>query len=1152
MGLNVGQINNSYSTGSVSGASTVGGLVGNQAGTITNSYWNNHSGNPNDCYNGGNTGCTAIDNSESYFFDVSNPPMANWSYPPWDNFCDDKGYTPLELENITDVTECKGYTPTPPTVILVSPADDYEDIDGNITFSCNATDDIGLNNLTLWTNISGTWQANETNTITGTANETSFYLTGIDNGTYLWNCQANNTNGDSDFDDTNNTFSVIVPILPNSTEFNISYGSTNFSAVPDITNVTNLTLATQYGRIQFPNNYGVDAYGQDYDTYVEIGDGFISVNTSVLDSTFNASSNLTINNVNCPADIYYGDSIYTTAQDIINEENICNSSSNPSCTNINCIGNNLTFTISHFTGFASAGSANLTIWDETDSGMPYGDQTKYAYDQVKFFANYTNATGAIQGANCSINFTDSSAYMDYNTTGFYEYNRTFTSTGTYNWNVTCNKTGFSTLTATDTVSITQFIISGVWCGSNCFFSCGNLANTADNDWNTYGCGGWAQPRRNITIPTNTVSASWNFKYDTSNTTVNLTANCYNYSSNSWSTFYTSTSQGLFNVTVGVPSECLNSNILQVEVDLKNQNSIYYEGQAAFTISTPPPIGGGGGGAPTCSTIWDCTPLEGCQPDPEQAGVHYGTQKVFCEDIGTCNSGTKNETRFCLYEPPPKVEYEVSPQPGEEAGKSTGKGIKSSGYFTTKSLQKENLSVEFTYQGDEPIEDIKVNIETPEKSTSNNVYITKVSAGGKNTELTGFSTFSIMKSDLLKWNITPKLLDKIEPGEKVGTNFSFKTPLTDYEQGELRLIVSSDGTIFSNQTINISIDVPEFLVIPDIHEDEPDIMDLYMVMFNKENKDREFNIEFNLNRNGLLQKTIIAEYYGPYTIKANNITIAAYRYKFSSNLAGSNYILKTGLYENDKKIAESEETLDLTDVPITEEPFVLSSKVISSILQNIVYLLVVLTVILFLVLISIYRHKRIKIHRSIKHYKESRVLANIAKKARKRREIERKLIEQQKKKRRKTAKRAAKIRAARKERETENRRKAAEIREKRLKEEKEKRIQAAKEAAELRKQRREEEKEAGLKASEKAKQRREELKILKETETERRKETARKTAELETERKKQEAENRRKAAKRAVKLLAERLEQKRKIQLKRGKERKIKEEIKHIKKTKKKR
>jgi len=51
----------------------------------------------------------------------------------------------------------------------------------------------------------------------------------------------------------------------------------------------------------------------------------------------------------------------------------------------------------------------LTIWDDSDTVIVKPDE------QDKFYANYSNATGAITGANCTINFTDSEGNnMGYN------------------------------------------------------------------------------------------------------------------------------------------------------------------------------------------------------------------------------------------------------------------------------------------------------------------------------------------------------------------------------------------------------------------------------------------------------------------------------------------------------------------------------------------------------------------------------------------------------------------------------------------------------------------------------------------------------------------------------------------------------------------
>ena len=102
-------------------------------------------------------------------------------------------------------------------------------------------------------------------------------------------------------------------------------------------------------------------------------------------------------------------------------------------------------------------STALTIWDELDSGFPYGGQSKYVGDTIYFYANYTSAGSIITSATCNIEFevapTGPSA-MSYNGgKTLYEYTRSFSSTGTYKWNVTCNKSGYDTKFDNDTITI---------------------------------------------------------------------------------------------------------------------------------------------------------------------------------------------------------------------------------------------------------------------------------------------------------------------------------------------------------------------------------------------------------------------------------------------------------------------------------------------------------------------------------------------------------------------------------------------------------------------------------------------------------------------------------------------------------------------------
>ncbi|HII38812.1 TPA: hypothetical protein HA318_02310, partial [Candidatus Micrarchaeota archaeon] len=118
-------------------------------------------------------------------------------------------------------------------------------------------------------------------------------------------------------------------------------------------------------------------------------------------------------------------------------------------------GSRAWFIVDHFTAYAVGADANLTSWDETDSGMPYGDKTKAVGDQVMFFANYSYSNNSpITGANCTIWFNDTLySNMAYNSSGFYNYSRSFASNGVFTWNVSCFQGSYAHLNTSDTVLI---------------------------------------------------------------------------------------------------------------------------------------------------------------------------------------------------------------------------------------------------------------------------------------------------------------------------------------------------------------------------------------------------------------------------------------------------------------------------------------------------------------------------------------------------------------------------------------------------------------------------------------------------------------------------------------------------------------------------
>ena len=76
---------------------------------------------------------------------------------------------------------------------LVSPANGSSSTTGNVTFTCNASDDNNLVNITLyvWNSSSGIYYKNTTD-VSGTSNETNWSVNDVPPGDYHWNCLAYN------------------------------------------------------------------------------------------------------------------------------------------------------------------------------------------------------------------------------------------------------------------------------------------------------------------------------------------------------------------------------------------------------------------------------------------------------------------------------------------------------------------------------------------------------------------------------------------------------------------------------------------------------------------------------------------------------------------------------------------------------------------------------------------------------------------------------------------------------------------------------------------------------------------------------------------------------------------------------------------------
>jgi len=154
---------------------------------------------------------------------------------------------------------------TPPIVNLISPTNGTEfNTTNDATFTVNATDDYGLDNCTLYTNINGSWTANETKSFSGASSVGNWTINDIDNGTYLWNALCMDLVGNAAWNGTNFTFTVSyvpVNILPNLT-----------ANIPD--------------QSWLRNTNNTDAFNLD--------DYFNDADNDTLNYTFTAVANITI------------------------------------------------------------------------------------------------------------------------------------------------------------------------------------------------------------------------------------------------------------------------------------------------------------------------------------------------------------------------------------------------------------------------------------------------------------------------------------------------------------------------------------------------------------------------------------------------------------------------------------------------------------------------------------------------------------------------------------------------------------------------------------------------------------------------------------------------------------------------------------------
>lgn len=111
--------------------------------------------------------------------------------PPWQKNCWSDYYSAQSFNYSEAIVDAN-----PPLVTLSSPSNGATITNTyTVSFNVAATDNVGLANCTLYTNITGAWSPNETKSYSGTSDTDTWALNIGMNGTFIWNALCYDTSG---------------------------------------------------------------------------------------------------------------------------------------------------------------------------------------------------------------------------------------------------------------------------------------------------------------------------------------------------------------------------------------------------------------------------------------------------------------------------------------------------------------------------------------------------------------------------------------------------------------------------------------------------------------------------------------------------------------------------------------------------------------------------------------------------------------------------------------------------------------------------------------------------------------------------------------------------------------------------------------------
>ena len=199
--------------------------------------------------------------------------------------------------NDTGKVGCTYYCDSGATTTLIYPNDNSTYITkDNVELVCLSEDNNQLANVTLYHNITGTWQANQTKQISGTSNISVFNINVLNGTKFDWNCLAYDNVARGSFANTNWSINVIVDttapnvniMSPLNQTYNVSSINFNVSLNEEGSckyflnkGITNITMGTNDNKNFSSANSSIAIGGYLSNFYCEDGVGNVNNTKSV-------------------------------------------------------------------------------------------------------------------------------------------------------------------------------------------------------------------------------------------------------------------------------------------------------------------------------------------------------------------------------------------------------------------------------------------------------------------------------------------------------------------------------------------------------------------------------------------------------------------------------------------------------------------------------------------------------------------------------------------------------------------------------------------------------------------------------------------------------------------------------------------------------